>query len=127
MLDTNIVSAMMRDPAGQAARRIDAETSPVSISIVVAAELRYGAARKGSARLSAMLERVLGAIEVELLSPPVDAVYGQLRYQLEREGQRLDANDLLIAAHALILDRTLVTDDHAFGRVRGLIVENWLR
>ena len=57
---------------------------------------------------------------------PVDKVYGLLRYRLEREGRPMDANDLLIAAHALTLDRTLVTDDRAFARVPGLRVENWL-
>jgi hypothetical protein len=79
-------------------RGIAALSEPVSISIVVAAELRYGAARKGSDRLAATLERVLGAIEIEPLSSPVDALYGRLRRQTEREGVPLGANDVLIAA-----------------------------
>ena len=125
MLDTNIVSAIMRDPAGAAARRIAGLSTAVSVS-VAAAELRYGAAKKGSARLTATLERVLGAIEIEPLSLPVDVVYGRLRLALERGGQPMDANDLFIAAHALSLDRVLATADQAFDRVPGLKVENWL-
>ncbi len=126
MLDTNVVSAMMREPQGKLARRISALPDAVSVSVIVAGELRYGAARKGSERLTASLEQVLGAIEIEPLTEPVDMVYGHLRHQLEREGQPLDANDLLIAAHALTLDRLLVSADLAFNRVRGLRVENWL-
>jgi tRNA(fMet)-specific endonuclease VapC len=126
MLDTNVVSAIMREPAGAVAQRVTALATPVSISIVVAAELRYGAARKGSARLTATVEQILAVIEVEALSPPVDVVYGRLRDLLERQGQPMDANDLWIAAHALTLERVLATGDQAFARVGGLRVENWL-
>ncbi|CAN5202510.1 type II toxin-antitoxin system VapC family toxin [soil metagenome] len=126
MLDTNIVSAIMRDPAGPTARRVVAQPEPVSVSIIVAAELRFGAARKGSARLTETLERVLGGLEIEPLSEPVDVIYGRLRDALERRGLPMDANDLLIAAHALALDRVLISADAAFTRVRGLQLENWL-
>ena len=63
MLDTNTVSALVGDPGGAVAERIRALRAPVSVSIVVAAELLYGAAKKGSARLSAAVGRVLGALE----------------------------------------------------------------
>jgi len=126
MLDTNVVSALLRDPAGAVARRIRTLAEPVSVSIIVAAELRYGAARKGSDRLSASLKRVLEGVEIEPLSAPIDAVYGQLRARLERLGRPMGANDLFIAAHALTLGRVLVTDDRAFAHVPGLDVENWL-
>jgi tRNA(fMet)-specific endonuclease VapC len=126
MLDTNVVSQLMRDPAGPVTRRIAMLSEPVSVSIVVAAELRYGAARKRSSRLTATLERVLNAIEIEALAAPVDVVYGALRDRLERDGRPLAANDLLIAAHALVLERILVTAEAAFARVPGLSVENWL-
>ena len=126
MLDTNTVSALVNDPGGAVAERIRALSTPVSVSVIVAAELRYGAAKKGSARLNASIERVLGALEVEPMSAPVDRVYGLLRDRLERAGLPMGANDLLIAAHALTLGRVLVTDDRAFARVPGLVVENWL-
>jgi tRNA(fMet)-specific endonuclease VapC len=89
---------------------------------------RYGAARKDSARLAAQLEAVLGAIDVLALEPPVDVVYGELRARLERAGHSIGANDLLIAAHALALGHTVVTDnEREFSRVDDLQIENWLR
>jgi tRNA(fMet)-specific endonuclease VapC len=126
MLDTNIVSALMREPGGAVARRIGALATAVSVSVVVAAELRYGAARKGSSRLTSAVETILGAIDIEPLAPPADLVYARLRHRMEHAGQPLGGNDLLIAAHALTLDRGLATDDRAFERVPGLHIENWL-
>jgi tRNA(fMet)-specific endonuclease VapC len=129
LLDTNIVSDLMRHPHGKIFDRIsEVGEADVCTSIVVAAELRYGATRKNSARLTSQLEAVLGALEVLPLEAPVDAVYGVIRADLERNGQPIGANDLLIAAHALALDLTLVTDNgREFSRIDGLRVENWLR
>ncbi len=128
MLDTNIISDIIRNPFGPAARRIE-EVGPRDIctSIVVAAELRYGCAKKGSARLLEKVEGVLGTIPVLPLDVPVDAEYGVIRAELEMAGQIIGLNDLLIAAHAQALNLTLVTDNtREFGRIRGLDVENWL-
>jgi tRNA(fMet)-specific endonuclease VapC len=129
LLDTNIVSDLMRHPHGEISDRIsEIGEDDVCTSIVVAAELRYGATRKNSARLTSQLEAVLGALEILPLEAPVDAVYGAIRAGLERAGQPIGANDLLIAAHALALDLTLVTDNgREFSRIEGLRVENWLR
>jgi tRNA(fMet)-specific endonuclease VapC len=129
LLDTNIVSDLVRNPRGKIADRIsEVGEDEVCTSIVVAAELRYGATKKNSARLTSQLEAVLGAIEVLTLEAPVDAVYGVIRAGLERIGQPIGANDLLIAAHALALDLTVVTDnEREFSRIDGLRVENWLR
>ncbi len=128
MLDTNIISDIIRNPFGPAARRIE-EVGPRDIctSIVVAAELRYGCAKKGSARLLEKVEGVLGTIPVLPLDVPVDAGYGVIRAELEMAGQIIGLNDLLIAAHAQALNLTLVTDNtREFSRIRGLDVENWL-
>ena len=129
LLDTNIVSALVRDPAGDITRRIrDVGEANVCTSIIVAAELRYGATKKQSTRLASQLEAVLSALEVVPLEAPVDAVYGRIRAQLEQAGQPIGGNDLLIAAHALALQCTVVTDNQReFERVDGLVVENWLR
>lgn len=126
MLNTNTVSDLVRSSAGAVARRISQADTTLSISIIVAAELRYGAAKKGSVRLSASIDALLGSIDIEPLSTPADVIYGRLRADRERGGQPLSANDMLIAAHALTLDRTLVTHYAAFGRVPGLRVEDWL-
>jgi tRNA(fMet)-specific endonuclease VapC len=129
LLDTNIVSDLVKNPRGKISDRIsEVGEDDVCTSIVVAAELRYGATRKNSARLTSQLEAVLDALEVLPLEAPVDAVYGVIRTGLERSGQPIGANDLLIAAHALALDLTLVTDNgREFSRINGLRVENWLR
>jgi len=129
LLDTNIISDLVRHPAGRVADRIiRVGEAAVCTSIIVAAELRYGATKKASPRLSAQLEAVLGAIEVLALEPPVDVVYGELRTRLEQRGRPIGANDLLIAAQALTLAHTLVTDNIAeFSHVPELVLENWLR
>ena len=129
LLDTNIVSDLVRHPRGKISDRISQiGEEDVCTSIVVAAELRYGATKKNSSRLTSQLEAVLGAIEVLALEAPVDAVYGVIRAGLERAGEPIGANDLFIAAHALALGLTVVTDnEREFSRIDGLRVENWLR
>jgi tRNA(fMet)-specific endonuclease VapC len=129
LLDTNIVSDLVRHPRGRIADRIaKVGEQHICTSIIVAAELRYGAAKKGSSRLTAQLEAVLGALDVLVLEAPVDTVYGELRARLEQAGQPMGANDLLIAAHAVALGHTVVTDnEREFSRIDNLQVENWLR
>jgi tRNA(fMet)-specific endonuclease VapC len=129
LLYTNIVSDLIRHPQGRIAERIArvGETQ-VCTSIIVAAELRYGAAKKGSRRLTAQLEIVLEALEVIPFEAPADTAYGLVRSRLEQAGTPISANDLLIAAQALALGYTIVTDNEAeFARIGDLPRENWLR
>jgi tRNA(fMet)-specific endonuclease VapC len=129
LLDTNIVSDLMRNPRGRVAARVaEVAEDSVCTSIIVAAELRYGAAKKGSADLSRRVEAVLETFDVIALKPPVDVIYAELRARLEKAGRPVGANDLFVAAHALALGCTLVTgNDREFSRVRDLPLENWLR
>lgn len=129
LLDTNILSDLVRNPQGRVARHIgEVGDSEICTSIIVTAELRYGAAKKGSQRLAIQLEAVLGALEVLPFEAPADATYGRLRSRLERKGQPIGGNDLLIAAHALSSGHILVTDnEREFSRIDGLLRENWLR
>ena len=129
LLDTNIVSDLVRHPHGRSADRIaEVGEQHICTSIIVAAELRYGAAKKGSSRLTAQLEAVLDALDVLVLEAPDDIVYGELRARLEQAGQPMGGNDLLIAAHAVALGHTVVTDnEREFSRIDDLRVENWLR
>ncbi len=129
LLDTNILSDLIRHPQGVIASRIDeiGETE-IATSIVVAGELRYGAERRGSLRLTAQLKAVLELLPTLPLGDDADIHYGRLRADLERRGTPIGANDMLIAAHALSLGATLVTDNvREFERVTGLAVVNWLR
>jgi tRNA(fMet)-specific endonuclease VapC len=129
LLDTNIILDLVRNPRGHVARTIaEIGEARVCTSIIVAAELRYGAAKRASSRLSAQLEAVLGALDVLAFEPPADVIYGEVRLRLETTGQPIGANDMLIAAHALALGHAVVTDnERKFARIDGLALENWLR
>ncbi|ANN58445.1 transcriptional regulator [Mesorhizobium loti NZP2037] len=128
MLDTNIISDMIRNPAGKAANAMVREgDAAVCTSIVVASELRYGCFRKGSTKLLKKVDDLLAEIPVLPLDVPVDVEYGALRAELEAVGQPIGHNDLFIAAHACVLGTTLVTANIGeFTRIRKLKVENWL-
>lgn len=128
LLDTNIVSDLVRNPQGVVARRIArVGEAKVCTSIVVACELRYGAEKKGSARLSAQLEQILVALPVLPLEPEADRDYATIRTDLERKGTPIGANDMLIAAHARAAGLTLVTHNVSeFRRVSKLKVVDWL-
>ena len=129
LLDTNIVSNLIREPQGRIADRIKIiGESNICTSIVVAAELRYGATKKASRRLTKQVEAVLAAIDTLPFDSPADEIYGSIRAQLELAGTPIGGNDLIIAAQAVALDLTLVTDnDKEFSHISGLRVENWLR
>jgi tRNA(fMet)-specific endonuclease VapC len=129
LLDTSTLSHLIRQPQGPVADRI-AEVGEANVltSVVVACELRYGAAKRGSRRLTKQVEAVLGALTIRPLESDVERVYAAIRVALERKGMPIGAHDMLIAAHARALDAVCVTDNVAeFKRVPALEVENWLR
>ena len=127
LLDTNIVSHVARFPQGLVAERIaEVGERQVCTSIVVAAELRYGAARRRSERLTRRIEAVLSALDVLAFDEPADRRYAELRTHLERRGTPIGPNDMLIAAQALALELTVVSANvDEFMRVPRLPVENW--
>ena len=128
LFDTNILSEIIKRPHSPLAGRIAAlPPDAVRTSIVVACELRYGAGKKGSALLSQRVHELLDRIQVLPLEPDTDQRYAEIRGALERAGQPIGGNDLLIAAQALALDLTLVTANIGeFRRISGLRLENWL-
>jgi tRNA(fMet)-specific endonuclease VapC len=128
MLHTNIVSDLIRNPQGRAAKRIaKLGEDNICTSIIVAAELRYGCAKSGSKRLLKAVEDLLGEINVLPFEVPADTEYGGIRAELEAAGKPIGGNDLLIAAHAYATGATIVTANIGeFKRIRGLNVENWL-
>ncbi|MEL6063079.1 MULTISPECIES: type II toxin-antitoxin system VapC family toxin [unclassified Methylobacterium] len=129
LLDTNILSALIRSPRGSVAERIrEIGEAGIYTSAIVAAELRYGALRKGSERLSRQIEAVLDTIPITPWQPPHDSIDAKLRLGLEQAGTPVGANDLLIATQALADASVLVTDNtREFARISGLTIENWLR
>jgi tRNA(fMet)-specific endonuclease VapC len=129
LLDANVVSDLVRHPQGRISKRIRAVgEAQICTSIIVAAELRYGATKKGSPRLATQLEAVLGALDILPFEVPADTAYGVIRTRLEQIGRPIGGNDLLIAAQAVALDYTIVTDNEGeFARIDGLLHENWLK
>lgn len=118
----------MRQPRGAVSHRFASADRTVVTSIIVSAELRFGLARRPSARLASQVEAVLGSLTVLPFEQDADRCYATIRADLERRGTPIGANDLLIAAHALAVGATLVTDNvREFARIDGLAVENWLR
>lgn len=128
LLDTNILSDLVRHPQGRVFQHIvDVGEDSVCTSIIVACELRFGVVKSGSSRLVQQLERILEVLTVLPLESPVDEHYASIRTHLEQAGTPIGPNDLLIAAHSLALDLTLVTaNTREFERVSALKLDNWL-
>ncbi len=129
LLDTNVISDIAHHPFGAAAGHVlERRGETLFTSIIVAAELCFGLAKSGSARLAQIVGGVLDLIRILPFESPADEIYGRLRADLERSGRLIGPNDLLIAAQCLALDHVLVTDNiREFSRVPGLKLENWLR
>ena len=129
LLDTNILSDLIRNPQGVVGARITkAGENTICTSIIVAAELRYGAAKSNSGKLAERIELILSALTILPLETPADHQYATLRHHLTRQGTPIGPNDLLIATHAIASDLTVVTANvGGFSRVSGLKVENWLQ
>jgi len=128
MLDTNIVSAIIRNPKGKVLERlIEVGEENVFISIITHGEIWYGVRKNWSEELSKKVSAVTRRLYVAPLSLPTDQRYAEVRLAL-RQGKNIGQNDLWIAAHALALDAVLVTNnEREFSRVPGLKIENWLR
>jgi tRNA(fMet)-specific endonuclease VapC len=130
LLDTEVVSDLMKRPQGAAARRIaEVGFANVRTSKIVTAEIHFGiACVRDGRRLARTFDDLLEGLMVEPFGDKADILYGQIRARLETIGQLIGPMDLMIAAHALALGDTLVTgNERAFARVPGLRVENWLR
>ncbi len=129
LLDTNIASCIIKGNNAAVDRRlVKVPMAQVAISAVTEGELRFGAARLPHAtRLHFMIEDFF--LRVTILAWNSDAAqqYGHLRATLEREGQPIGNLDAMIGAHALALNAVLVTNDHAFARIKRLKVEDWTK
>lgn len=128
LLDTNILSELMKHPAGPVTDRIrEVGQEAICTSLIVIAEVEYGIEKKRSVRLRAQLDAILPSLEVLPFLPPAEKFYASARAETERRGLAMGQNDLLIAAHSMAIDAVLVSGDAAFSGVPGLKVENWLR
>ncbi len=128
LLDTNILSELVKNPQGTVAQKIsNIGDNKICTSIIVASEIRFGAEKRQSTRLSQQVEAILSAIDILPLNSPSDTHYAKLRSYLEKSGTPIGPNDMLIASHALSLDLILVSANvNEFKRVPELILENWV-
>lgn len=126
LLDTDTVSFALRGE-GQAADRLLAQRpSDVAVSAVTVAELRFGASKRGSKRLHRLIDTFLEGIDVLPFDTAAAERFGDVAADLARSGQPLGMADMLIAAHALATDRTLVSHNvKHFGRIEDLLLEDW--
>ena len=101
LLDPNIVPHLVRQPQGAVAEHIaNVGEANVLTSVIVACELRYGAAKRGSRKLTRQVEAVLSAMAIRPLESDVERVYASIRVALEKRGTPIGAHDLLMAARA---------------------------
>lgn len=126
-LDTNICSYILRrHPANMIQRFASLRREDLWVSAIVAAELRFGAAKLATPRFQAAVEAWLAGFD---LRPwPLEAThhYAQIRAALERAGESIGGMDLMIAAHAMAEDSVVITNNaREFHRVPGLAVEEW--
>ena len=129
LLDTHIIFEIMHAPLGHVATRFRQRgVDRACTSIVVAAEARLGVEKNRSRVLAQRLDEFFAQLPVVSFESPADSIYAAVRSELERAGKPIGGNDMLIAAHALALGCTLVTDNvREFSRIKSLAVENWLR
>ena len=131
LLDTNIISALMKDRTGAITANVRAWAQRLPdcklvTSVVVQYELLFSLARHGTSRLQTAYDIQMNKLPVLPLDAAVGPHYARLRAHLEKAGTPIGANDTLIAAHALALGATLITADAEFCRVPDLALENWL-
>lgn len=128
LLDTNILIAMSKERAGLTERLSSIPAKAMLLSTVVMAEIEHGigkSTRKGHNRL--VFDRLLGGLRILPFDDAAARHYGLIRADLERRGELIGPNDLMIAAQARAMSAVLVTDNvREFERVDGVIVENWL-
>lgn len=128
LLDTDTLSALIRNPRGALVERIARlDTESLCTSIIVACELRFRAERRGSAALVAKVNDLLSGLPVLAFEGDADHHYADIRHALENAGTPIGSHDLFIAAHARSRGLTLVTHNvREFQRVPGLRVADWL-
>lgn len=127
LLDTNICIYIINRKPPEVFRHFEGlSVGDIAISSITGAELAHGVAKSGSPRNQQALEKFLMPLDILAFDTMAMHHYGRLRTQLERLGTPIGPLDTLIAAHALALGCTLVTNNlREFERVPGLPLENW--
>lgn len=128
MLDTGICIYLIKKRSASVFQRLQkCDVGDIGISVVTAAELRYGADKSQRPRQNHQaLDIFFAPLEIVPFTEDAAVDYGKIRVDLEASGDSIGPLDTLIAAHAKHLNATLVSNNiREFKRVRGLKVENW--
>jgi tRNA(fMet)-specific endonuclease VapC len=128
LIDTNTVSYIVRGKSAAARAKLASlkDDEIGCISSITEADIRYGLAKNPSVSLRAAIEGFLRKIKILAWGSDEALSYGELRAKLERSGKTLGSMDMLIAAHAISANATLVTNDKSFSHVRDLNgIVNW--
>ena len=127
MLDTESVSMALRGQGRIGAKILERRPSELCVSALTVAELRYSADHLESPKLHALIDAFISNVEVLAFEEDCASHFGTIANELARRGVPIEEFDILVAAHAVAAEATLVTHhtDH-FARVLGLNVENWL-
>jgi tRNA(fMet)-specific endonuclease VapC len=127
MLDTDAVSYVFRGIGQVSAHIVQHLPSELCMSAITVAELRYGADRRKSKKLHRMISDFASSITVAAFDEACADQFGRIASDLASRGEPIGETDLLIAAHAMVLRLTLVTNNEKhFRRVEGLDVVNWV-
>ena len=128
MLDTNMVSHLIKKHAAVMPRLEAIPMSSICVSAITEGELLFGLAKRpGSTQLRRIVHEFLLRATVLPWDSLVAEEYGSLRAELEYQGQTLAPMDLMIGAHARCVDAVLVTNDRVFTQVPNLKLEDWTR
>jgi len=126
MLDTDTVSYALRGYGNAGRHMLTLSPSDVCMSALTLSELRYGADLRGSRKLHRLIDAFASAVETAPFDAASATDYGRVAAALDKKGTPIGVFDALIAAHAMSLGVTLVTNNTKhFGRVAGLKIENW--
>lgn len=130
LLDTNVLSALMRGEATVNARLAVVGRRQVVVSQPTLAEIAYGIARLPDSKRRRWLHDSHALMAATLpraeWSDDVSDSFGAIKATLEKRGERIEDFDIAIAAHALVANLVLVTADRKhMPRVPGLVVEDW--
>ena len=126
LLDTDLSSYVIRRRPMVVAERFEKHAQELCVSVITAAELRFGAEKAGRPALSDLVETYLARVAILDWTNAVTFHYARIRTALERVGTPIGNLDLLIAAHALAEEAIIVTNNIAhFAAMPGLTVENW--
>jgi len=128
MLDTNICFYIIRNRPQSIKVKLQEveEKHTIALSSIVVSELLYGATKKGSPKLMRIVSAFIDNFIIYDYSKISAQSYANIRTDLEKKGEIIGANDLLIASHALSLGAVLVTNNtREFKRVEKLVLEDW--